>query len=84
MLLADTWYPGWEASVDGTPAPVLRANVGHRAVPLPPGSHRVEFRFRPRGVRVGFLVSAAGLLALTGATALLARRSRPAAAPTRP
>jgi hypothetical protein len=73
LLLADTWYPGWEATVDGRPAPVLRANVAHRAVLLPPGNHRIEFTFRPAIMAAGFALSAVGMTILLGAVALLAR-----------
>jgi uncharacterized membrane protein YfhO len=76
LLLADTWYPGWEATVDGHPAPVVRANVAHRAVRLSPGRHRVEFAFRPRSAIVGFALTAAGLAILIGGVALLARRGK--------
>ena len=76
LLLADTWYPGWKATVDGRPAPILRANLAHRAVSLPPGSHRVAFVYRPASVFIGFALSLAGAAILGAATALLARRER--------
>jgi hypothetical protein len=78
LLLSDTWYPGWKATVDGRPAPVLRANVAHRAVLLPPGNHRVVFSFRPASTARGFVLSAAGLAILLGGVAgLLRKKSRP-------
>ncbi len=47
LVLADTWYPGWEASLDGEPVPILRADLVFRGVELSPGSHEVVFRYRP-------------------------------------
>ncbi len=67
LVLADTYFPGWEATVDGGPALVLPANALLRGVPLPaPGKHRVEFRFRPRSVVIGGVISL-GSLAMLGA-----------------
>ena len=42
--------PGWEVYVDGERRPILRANLLFRGVEVPPGRHRVEFRFRPLSV----------------------------------
>jgi hypothetical protein len=47
LVLHDTYYPGWIAEVDGKSAPILRADILFRAVELPPGTHRVTFRFAP-------------------------------------
>ena len=73
LVVVDGWAPGWRATVDGTPAPVLRANVGFRAVPVPPGRHRVELRYRPTSIRDGLVVSA---LAIVAAFAVAVRSPR--------
>ncbi len=43
LVLADSWYPGWIAFVDGKPAPIYRADVLFRAVPVMPRQHTVSF-----------------------------------------
>lgn len=70
LVLTDSWYPGWDAFVDGKSAPILRADVLFRAVPLEPGSHTVRFEYRPRSLVWGALISAASL-ALTGFIAFI-------------
>ena len=35
LVVADSWMPGWTATVDGRPAPVLRGNYAQRVIPLP-------------------------------------------------
>jgi uncharacterized membrane protein YfhO len=47
VVLNDVWHPWWVASVDGIESEILRANVIFRAVKVEPGSHHVEFVFRP-------------------------------------
>ncbi|OBS51040.1 hypothetical protein A8B73_18350 [Methylosinus sp. 3S-1] len=47
LVLHDLYYPGWEARIDGRPAPIVKANILFRGVPTPAGRHRVEFLFRP-------------------------------------
>ena len=62
LVLADTFYPGWRAEVDGRPVPILRANVSQRAVRLEPGAHQVRFTFRSRPVVWGAAISAISAL----------------------
>jgi hypothetical protein len=75
-VLADSWDPGWRVTVDGRPAPLLRANVAFRAVAVSSGRHVVEMRYRPRSVLEGLTLSAASLLVLA-AMALRGRLTRP-------
>ncbi|HYO69858.1 MAG TPA: YfhO family protein, partial [Archangium sp.] len=64
LLLSDSHYPGWEATLDGAPVPVLRANAVMRAVRVPPGTHSVRFDYRPLSFRLGALLSVLALGAL--------------------
>jgi len=82
LVLADTLLPGWSASVDGVPAPIIAADYAFRAVRLEAGEHEVEFTYRAPGLTAGILLS---LLGLAG-TALLVVRGRRGTSPggTRP
>jgi len=64
LVLTDLAYPGWTASVDGRPAPLLTADGFFRAVAIPAGSHRVTFRYRPLSFYVGSGVSLVALVLL--------------------
>jgi len=67
LLLLDTYFPGWSATVNGAPAPILRADYNFRAVSLPAGNSNVRFSYRPWSWRMGLYLCAAGLLALVAA-----------------
>ncbi|MBI4881197.1 MAG: hypothetical protein HY812_16300 [Planctomycetes bacterium] len=81
LILADTWYPGWRATVDGEEHEILRANLAFRAVVVHAGAKTVEFRYAPESVRLGLYFSGAGLLALL---LLLVRRGRNSYTPATP
>jgi hypothetical protein len=61
LLLADTFYPGWTVTIDGRPAPLYRANIAVRGVPVPAGDHDVRFAYEAPGLAQGALVSAVAL-----------------------
>ncbi|MFQ5594078.1 MAG: YfhO family protein, partial [Anaerolineae bacterium] len=64
VVLLDSYYPGWRASVDGRPAPIWRANVLFRAVALEAGRHVVSFVYDPLSFKLGSAISLAALAGL--------------------
>jgi hypothetical protein len=67
LVVSSSFAPGWQASVDGAPAPVLRGNLLFQTVPLPAGTHTVELRYQPPQLALGATISGlALLLALAG------------------
>jgi len=47
VVLADQYYPGWHASVDGVDAGILPVDGLFRAVRVPAGAHGISFRYLP-------------------------------------
>jgi hypothetical protein len=78
LLLADTFYPGWTAQVDGAPTPVYRANLSVRGIQLPKGRHEVRFTYDAPGFARGLQITLMALsllgMWLAGA-AYMARRA---------
>jgi hypothetical protein len=64
LILDDTWYPGWQAKVDGHEATIRPANASFRAVAVPAGRHTVSFDYRPASLWLGALLSLIGVLLL--------------------
>jgi hypothetical protein len=73
FVISESTYPGWDALVDGQVRPWQTADYFFRGVELEPGRHTVRFTYRPWSVRIGFALSALGLL-LVGALFVVARR----------
>lgn len=64
LVLTDTYYPGWTATVDGTSTPILRADYTYRAVSVPEGNHIIMMQFNPMSLKIGFIVSISSILIL--------------------
>lgn len=75
LVLSDTYYPGWKAFVDGTPQKIYQADYAFRAVPLNPGTHRLEFVYDPMSFKLGVGVTLLGILGCIG-MGWVARRKR--------
>jgi hypothetical protein len=74
LVLSDTWYPGWHATVDGRDAKIERVDQMLRGVRLGPGTHTVEMSYRPTSFRIGWIVSLVTALALVAAVVIARRR----------
>ncbi len=64
LLLLDTYFPGWTATVNGLPAHIFRADYNFRAVELPAGDSTVRFVYRPRSLQLGVVLFAISALIL--------------------
>ena len=78
LVIADTWYDRWRATVDGRPTQILRANYWQRALVVPPSASGalVEIWYDGSEVLHGLLLTIAGLIA-SAALLLFGRKRRP-------
>jgi hypothetical protein len=76
LVLAEPWYPGWEARVNHSAAPCVPANAWMRAVPVPAGTSQVEITFHSTYLLPGALISLATLVGILWM--LFRRRAAPA------
>jgi len=78
LVLADQYYHGWKAFVDGREKPVIRVDYALRGVPIPSGRCEVVFRYDPASYKTGLKVAGGALLLilLLAARLLVQRRLR--------
>ncbi len=76
LILDDVWYPGWQAYVDGVPVPIQLANGAFRAVRISEGSHTIEFRYEPRTVQWGTIITLSSALVIGVGLAISILRKR--------
>ena len=84
LVMTETDYPGWHATIDGQPAPIIRANGLFRSVVVPPGSHVIRFWFAPTSIIVGLAVTLLTLIALVTTTCFTNWRRPDARTPAAP
>ncbi|MBI4423298.1 MAG: YfhO family protein [Elusimicrobia bacterium] len=72
LFIAEPFYPGWKAYVNGKPQAFTRALGAFLQLPVPAGPARVDFVYRPRSFSLGAAFSILALAALAAA-ALRAR-----------
>jgi len=82
LVLADSFYPGWKAYVDGKETKIFRANHFFRAVTIPKGEHRIEFRYQPQSFKLGLIISLISLTCLVLVSLFLFLRQRKLATTT--
>lgn len=64
LVFRRPWLPGWHATIDGKPAPVLRANMIMPAVEVPPDAFDVRLFYRPTSLVAGLAIAALSLVVL--------------------
>ena len=81
LVLTDSWFPGWKATVDGAERPIHRVDYLIRGVSVPAGARRVEFRYEPGSWTAGWITSCVALLVIAAAAGVGLRRRRRMKAP---
>ena len=73
IVFSEIYYPGWTATIDGTPAELGRVNYILRALNVKPGKHEVVLSFFPKSVDTteNIAYAAYGVLLLTVAGAIV-------------
>jgi hypothetical protein len=59
VVVTDTYYPGWQATVDGAPMAIVRVNGFARGVFVNAGAHRIVMQYAPTSHRIGMAISLA-------------------------
>lgn len=66
LLISDTYYPGWKATVNGRQTTIRQAHLALRAIEIPEGRHTVVFVYDPDSFRFGMFISLVSTLILFG------------------
>jgi hypothetical protein len=61
VILADAWFPGWKAYVDGKPAQIHAAYNVVRGVVVDGGQHEVALVYRPASLYTGAALALIGI-----------------------
>ncbi|MDB6032783.1 MAG: hypothetical protein JWM16_3121 [Verrucomicrobiales bacterium] len=61
LVVAQSFHPGWQATVDGKPVPLWKANYAFQALELPQGRHLVQLRYREPLLGIGTAITGVSL-----------------------
>jgi hypothetical protein len=76
LVVSNSSITGWSATVDGHAAPVVDADHGMQAVPVPAGDHRVVLTYTAAGLSEGIAVTVGTLVVYAVLWGVVARRRR--------
>ena len=72
VVFSEIYYPGWQATIDGQPVDIARADYILRAMNVPGGEHTIEMWFDPQSIHITESIAYAALaLLLIGVMVLL-------------
>lgn len=63
-VFSEIYYPGWQATIDGEPVDIARADYILRTINVPAGEHTIEMWFNPKSIHVTESIAYAALALL--------------------
>lgn len=66
LVLSDSYFPGWQATIDGSPTSIYVTNVLFRGVVVPAGEQTITFHYQPESWQRGRWLSGFGVLLWAG------------------
>jgi hypothetical protein len=76
LVVAQTFYPGWTATVDGVATPIEQTNLAFQGLSVPAGRHTVVMSFMPRSLLLGFAFAFLGVAGLVAYLWVMRRSGR--------
>jgi hypothetical protein len=67
LLVSENYFPGWQATVNGAPAPTYRADYNLIGIPLPAGARAITLRYHDPALETGRIITLVALLAALAA-----------------
>lgn len=64
LVLTDTYYPGWKATIDGESTTIYPTDLAFRGIFVPEGEHTIEFSYEPGTFKTGVAIAILSALAL--------------------
>ncbi|HET6260911.1 MAG TPA: hypothetical protein VFG99_01575, partial [Chloroflexia bacterium] len=75
LVVSESWYPGWRATLDRQPVEVFRTNYLSQGVVVPQGEHVIQMDYHSDSFNLGAMLSVVGVIGTLG-MGVWARRSR--------
>jgi len=75
LVVSESFYPGWQATVDGKPTRILLTDYLLRGVALPAGNHQIVMRYEAPAAKTGAIISVV-TLGMLCVLVLYSRRTR--------
>ena len=76
VVFSEIYYPGWQATIDGQPVDIARADYVLRVMNIPAGEHTIEMWFDPQSIHVTESIAYAALALLLIGVMILVWMSR--------
>ena len=65
MVISDSFYPGWQATIDNQKTEILAADANWQAIFLPEGNHQITMSYQPLSLKIGASLSLTFAIFLT-------------------